>query len=332
MARVTQQIIADRLGVSQITVSKALRGDKDISAASRELIERTAREMGYTPNLFARSLAEGKSRIVGILIPRLRGKYYSTLLETMEQGICKHNYIPVVLSESTPEMDQKNIELLRQYRAAGIIVLVHSQNYRELERINQDQIPSVLIGFSELQGKCNVVTDDQSGIASGVDYLYSKGHRGLCLVSLTQDDGRQPALELKERSFLTKVAELGCKAGILRLSKDGHQEAICRYLKEYPEYTAYFCLDDSLVFDAMDAIESTGKRIPEDISLMGHGDDIEHQDRMRIPLDVISHQPVEIGRLAVRYLLDQINGKPVPQKVEVPNFLIKRKSVKDISE
>ncbi len=334
MSRVSQQQIAKQLGVAQITVSKALRGDKDISLKTRERVQNLAEQLGYVPNLLARSLVEGCTRTVGILLPQLRGKYFSGLLEALEADIRNSGYTPLLVKAGASERaDNQALKLLIQQRVAGIIVFLGDPCWspKMVATIKQRKMPLVIIGKSVVNEICNVYCDDSKGVKMAVDFLISKGHSRIAM--LTYHYCGDPVADLRHNGFKNaiKAAKLQWKPDYLITTRQNNEyQTVKEFVSANPEVTALFCLGDELAFPAMRAIEDSGLQIPGNISVMGYGDNVEYQEYMKIPLTTITHDPSAIGWKATDLLLKQLNGKTIIGDFVLENQLILRKSVNKI--
>jgi LacI family transcriptional regulator len=333
MSRVSQSQIAKQLGVAQITVSKALRGDKDISPKTQERVQRLAEQLGYVPNLLARSLIDGHTRTVGILLPQLRGKYFSGLLESLESNIRKNGFTPILMKISDNEdADNESLKLLIQQRVAGLIVFLGNPCWspKMIDIIKRRKLPLVVIGKSVIPDICNVYCDDIKGVKMAVDWLVQQGHRRIAM--LTRQYHGDPVADSRHNSFkeAIKDTKLSWKNDyiIAVAQQNDEYQAVKDFFVANPDVTALFCLGDELAFPAMAAIEALGLKIPGDISVMGYGGNVEYQEHMKIPLTTIAHDPAAIGKEATRLLVRQLGGEKVTGDFIFENHLIIRESTK----
>jgi len=338
MARISQQSIAKQLGIAQITVSKALRGDKDISLETKEKVRKLADSLGYMPNLLARSLVEGRSRIIGIYIPTVKGRFGSLLVEAVEQEIRNSGYLPLFSTgTATDAGDNESLQILLQYRVAGIIICLGHACWRPsiIDQIIKQKIPLVFIGKSMIPETQCVYSKDYEWVKRSVAYLISKGHKNLLLISHFRK--HNPISDLKEKGFIDALKENKIPynpAMIIRPPEGQEYEYVRDSLKAMANTTAILCFEDQKALITINVIEDSGLKVPDDISVMGYGDNVDFEEYMRIPITSVSHDPETIGKKSVELLFAQIRGENISKeiKIELENRIIERRSVKDISK
>lgn len=334
MARVNQQELARRLGIAQITVSKALRGDSDIAQETRRKVKELAEKLGYMPNLLARSLVEGRTKAIGIFLPKLGGKYYSILLETLEERIRKQGYTPLLaVAGNSEDEDNRSIMGLLQYRVAGMVVCIGHACWRPsvVDVARNSKNPLVFIGKSEIPNVCRVYSRDDESIMAAVDYLREHGHREIFLVSFAHD--RNPVIESREKAFLAALKNGGMEDGkerVVRAHWDQVRSAVTEHVRQTPSLSAYLCISDELALQAIKGVEDAGRQVPGDVSVMGHGDNIEYQEHMKTPLTTMAHDPRAIGIRAVDLLECQMENRAIKGHFTFENRIIVRNSVKDL--
>ena len=166
-SQVTLKDIADRLKVSKVTVSKALRDHPDISAEKKDLIRKTAQEIGYSPNFLARNLSSRKSNTIGLVVPKIAHHFFATAIETIYSIAFDHGYeIMMAVSQEDAYYEQTHIKTLLSMRVDGLLVSI-TEKTRDFELFNlvkKKKIPLVFfdrvihnLGFS------SVTTDDRNG-------------------------------------------------------------------------------------------------------------------------------------------------------------------------
>ena len=146
--QITLNDIAQKLGVSIITVSKALRGHPDISVATAELVKKTALEIGYTPNYMARNLAAGKSNTIGVVLPEIAHHFFSSLIDQIYTQAYVNNYqVFLTVCHENAEMQLKQIQTLLSMRVDGIIVSISQDttDFEIFETAKKKKVPLVFI-------------------------------------------------------------------------------------------------------------------------------------------------------------------------------------------
>lgn len=333
MARTSQREIAERLGVAQITVSKALRGDRDISEATKGRVRAMASELGYVANAYARCLAEGTSKTVGILIPRCRGKHCSSLLETLERELACSGHLPLLAMEGDDERDGGLIQTFLGYRVAGLLLCVKHADWTppELACVQASGTPLVLLGKTSLPDVCSVCADDRRGVMLAFEHLVSQGHRRILMLGWPVAGNSVAALRVEAFKDAVAAAGLERECQVVESTYDTDAAAVRAAFGAGATFSAVLCLGDERAFTVFDALSELGLAVPGDVSVMGYGDDVEYQERMRVPLTTMSHDPVEMGRRAVELLFRQIKKERIEcPSIEVENHLVARNSVRRI--
>lgn len=183
--------IAERLRLTKVSVSKALRDHPDISAETRELVKRTAEEMGYTPNLLARSLSSQRSNTLGVVVPKIAHTFFSSVLEAVQAEATRHGYgIVLAVSSEDSALERQHIERLLAMHVDGLLVSV-SQEAPDLAIYRRVRSLGVPLVFFDRQlsglGFSSVTVDDRGGARGAVEQLIALGHRNIALVGGTEE-------------------------------------------------------------------------------------------------------------------------------------------------
>src|SRR6476646_10636435 len=146
---VTMKDIARDLGVSVVTVSKVLRNHDDISRKTRELVLQRSRELGYIPNLAARSLVTGRSSLVGLVVPDLIHPFFSEIAKSLYASLRKKNYFLLMSSsESDPSLEQDEINHMLAHRLDCFVVASCQNSFDGLKKITEAGVPLILLDRS----------------------------------------------------------------------------------------------------------------------------------------------------------------------------------------
>ena len=183
--------IADRLNLTKVSVSKALRDHPDISAETRELVKQTAAEMGYTPNLVARSLSSKRSHTLGVVVPKIAHTFFSSVIEAVQEEATQRGYgIVLAVSNETAALEQQHIERLLAMHVDGLLVSVSKEApvIEIYKRVRDLGVPLVFfdrqvkgLGFS------SVTVDDRVGAERGVRHLIEQGHTKIAYIGGTNE-------------------------------------------------------------------------------------------------------------------------------------------------
>ncbi len=330
---VNQTHLAQRLGLSQRAVSKALRGQPGVSEATRARVMAMAQECGYRPNRLARALADGASKVIGMLTPAFGGSYFSDQIFAAQRYLDEHQY-GLLLSHwrQNDPTDDSDINIMLQHQVDGIlsipkaIVPWKESIYAELA---EQQVSIVCIGQEvPLPGFCSVCSDDLNGSRRATEFLLRLGHRHavyigpLAPLSSSQILRRQGYEEVMVAASLTPVA---VETGVGDHGSSMRDAVIATVIKR-PEVTAIICYNDTDALHAIDALHGMDLSVPEDISVVGFGNDLPYPEHMQVPLTTVNQSAESLGRLAATQLLRMIAGEDVSGTHLVPTELVIRRS------
>ena len=304
--------IARALGVSKMTVSRAINNHPEISPETRARILEAAQRMNYRPNQFARALTTNRSYLLGVVVPDLMHSYFAEIcrgIETVAKPLGYQNLICSTDEDAVNEEDE--IEALLP-RTDGLI-LASSASPDETKfyrRIIRERAKIVLID-RQLEGlKCPAVTTDDVKVGwLATEHLINLGHRKVghlkgtvASTAALRFEGYKKALTKYRLSFdLTLVRECGFT------ETDGYR-SMSTWLKEGNVPPAIFAANDPAAIGAMSAITEAGLRIPEDVAIVGGGN-IHYGDMLRVPLTTVAWSTSEMGQAAARLLIDLVEGK-----------------------
>jgi LacI family transcriptional regulator len=319
--------IARKLGLSAMTVSRALNGNGEVSTKTRERVIACAAALGYHPNRWARSLVTRKSLIVGVVIPDIAHSFFTEIVTGIEEVIEKAGYdILLCHSRSDPARERAEIEMLTGSRADGLIVApVQPEDQPEpFEELRRREVPFVLVDrFFAGEEFYRVGVDDRAAGRLATSYLLDLGHRSVAHIA-------GPSIStgsLRRRGYLDALRAAGVasrKDWIVAADFDieGGREAMHRLLKAGTPPTAVFAANDPMAIGAVYACREAGLRVPEDVSIVGAGN-IEGPHHPNPFLTTIEWPRVEQGRVAAELLLAAIaDPKAAPaQKVFTPELL-----------
>jgi LacI family transcriptional regulator len=190
MAKRTRLIdIAERLNLTKVSVSKALRDHPDISKDTRALVKKTAAEMNYTPNLVARSLSSQRSLTIGAVVPKIAHTFFSSVIDAVQEAATKQGYgLVLAVSNENAVLEQQHIERLLAMRVDGLLVSVSKQkpNLEVYQRVQDMHVPLVFFDRQiEGLGFSSVTVDDRDGAFRAVDHLIKQGHRKIAHIAGT---------------------------------------------------------------------------------------------------------------------------------------------------
>jgi len=331
----TVKDIALKSGVSASTVSRVLNNKADkfrISKKTEKLVLQTAEELNYRPNFLARSLRLKKTKTIGLIIPDISNPFFAHVTRMIQLAIYKSGYSLIVCNtDENIETEIEEIELLRSKGVDGFIILPVGTNYNHIEKLLQDKVPMVLLDrcFEQLETNA-VVVDNFLGAYKAVQHIVENGHKRIAIIQGLPDTytnterlkGYRKAL----RDNGIRIDEKLIVGNDFR-KENGYIETKFLLNIENPP-TAIFTTSDLITLGALKAIFEEDAIIPEDISLVAF-DEIEFAPFLVTPLTVVSQPKDLMGEIAVKILIDDIQGKTEidKQRIVLKPKLIIRKSV-----
>jgi len=310
---ITQQDIANKLNVSRITVSKALRDHPDISAEMKEKVKEAVEEMGYSPNLIATQLSLQKTFTLGIVVPDLENSFFAYLVDSIIDAATEHNYhIILTVSREKEAFERNNIMNLIGMRVDGLLVCVSQQtsNQKVFNYARKVKIP--LVFFDRAIKDMNfsyVAFNDKIATLEALNQLISRGYTNIAHFA-----GYSSTSIGSERCNGYKDALINNKIPVREewIIEGGYEidDGIRAFEKlwatgKLPEII--LAVNDRVASGAYKAIRKTGLRIPDDIGILGYGfSDTAHL--FSPTLSIINQDPRKMGRIAANLLIDEIQG------------------------
>jgi LacI family transcriptional regulator len=329
----TLKEIADQLGISIATASRAINHKPGVRSDMRTRVLSTAEEMGYSPNSAARALATSSLRTIGFLsldrdLPLAYDPFYLYVLRGVEEELARLGFF-VVVSTVDPSLFGTPLELpiLREKRVDGIILPSSFFPTVFPTKLKKMKVPLVLIDNLIYDPPIDsVLVDDENAGYTATTHLLQHGYRRLVMMSGPKI---WPSNRLRAAGFRRAMEAAGFQAEIIYLPDttiETGSQAMCRILDEYPATRAVFAVNDAMAIGALRATQERGLRIPEDLALISV-DDIELACHVSIPLTTMHIHKRRLGVLAARRLVEIIrNPSEEPVTILVPAELVIRGS------
>ena len=326
--------IARDLGVSLMTVSKALRSHSDISEETKRRVLKRASELNYRPNLIARSLVTRRSYMVGLIIPDLMHSFFAEVAKGIARKFEPLGYqIVISNSEENPDAELRQIEVLLDRSVDGIIVAAAQANVSGdlFKKLQSRKIPYVLIdrlpaGF---QGHFVGVKDEDIGMMA-TEHLIERGCRRIAHL---RGPANSPGIG-RLRGYHRALAKHGLDAPDEYVVRGQHEdstgyEGMRKLLQVTPRPDGVFCYNDPVAAGAIKAILEAGLKVPDDIAVIGAGN-VHYSDLLRVPLSTIDQSSTLIGETAADLLMECIEAKkPISnRRILITPRLIVRESSK----
>lgn len=332
---ITLEDIARQLDVSRVTVSKALRGHPDISSEMTKRVRKAADELGYSPNIIARSLSSRRSNMIGLVVPKIAHFFFGSVIESIYNTAFEHNVETILtVSQENAERERKHLQTLVSMRVDGIIISI-SQETKDLDIfrwIKQMRIPLLFLDRRPdppLPGFSSVLVDDRGGTLRAIDHAVAIGYRKLGYI------GGSPHINIGKERFAGFA--LGLEKHGIPLRNEwviqggfGRDDGYNGFMQlhrsgELPEFI--FAVTYPVALGVYEAAKVLGVRIPNDVDLMCFGD--SDVSRFISPsLSCVNQPTLELGSKAVELMLAIIANPDTAgdQHVTVPTDLILRET------
>ncbi len=326
--------IAEELGVSVMTVSKALRNHHDIAEETRQRIHRRAQELNYEPNLNARSLASNRTYLIGLIVPDMMHSFFAEVAKGIGERFEPLGYqILISNSGENAETELRQIRLFMARNVDGLIIasaagrasgelidLLTSRNARYV--LIDRMIPNVKANFVG-------VNNEEIG-AMATEHLIAQGCKRIAHIRgpmVSTGKGRLRGYKRALQKHRLTAPDAYIYSGAVNDS--GGCEAMQHLLSVRPRPDGVFCYNDPVAAGAIKAILEAGLQVPRDIAVIGAGD-VHYSDLLRVPLSTINQSSLDIGHSAAELLLECMESKTprAPKRILFPPRLVIRESTR----
>lgn len=318
-------MVAERAGVSPSTVSRILNGTAVVSDEKRAAVDQAIAKLGFVPNPVARGLAGGRTLSVGVVSQAIDSPFYGAALRGIEMELDAAGYSPLFMSGHWhADEEARCIDVLRARRVDGLIILTGRLTDSALRSVARS-LPVVVTGRSLRAGNLlSMDLDNREGARQATQHLIDLGHRRIAFVG---GDPEHPDAIERERGYRAALEAAGLRFDPALVVPGNFTEhsgllAAERLLDRRVRFSALFAANDQMAFGAALGLHRRGKRVPDDVSLVGF-DDVAGALYMLPPLTTV-HNPVqEIGQLAARAMLGLLAGERPAIEVPVPRLIIR---------
>lgn len=309
--------IAERLGVSAATVSRALSDSGLVAEPTLSRIRDLAREMNYRPNVSARNLRTQKAMAVLMVVRDVGNPFYLEILKGVEATARAAGYSVLMgNTENDSDREVEYFDMLRDGHADGMILMTGKLPEREGFLASVADAPIVVaLEAIENAGFPHVLIDNEGAAQNAVEHLIGLGHKRIAhisgpvpeIMSIYRRDGYRKAMAASGLPIPQGYEPVGDY-----LLHTGQR--LCQGLFELPQPpTAIFVANDEMAFGVIHQLRKLGLDIPGDVSVVGF-DDLFLSEAFYPPLTTVSQPRTEIGRAAMTMLLDMLTGGPTPRK------------------
>jgi DNA-binding LacI/PurR family transcriptional regulator len=329
--RPTLEKVAERAGVSRATVSRVVNNSPTVAPELREVVERAIQELGYVPNLAARSLVTQRTDSIALVLPEPAARVFSD-----------DPFFPGIVSGVSQELEARGKELVLMLagsstgheRVESYATAKHVDGVIIASMHGADPLPTVLARSGVpvvLNGRPMpprrpplpyVDSDNEGGAAEAVRYLLAQGRRRIATIAGPPDmvagvdrlGGYRSALRDSDRRSIIAYGDFTRESGV---------HAMRQLLDDDPALDAVFVASDMMAMGALRALHQAGRRVPDDVAVVGF-DDNDTAPYAEPPLTTVRQEIVELGRATVRLVLAVAEGPVEP--IVLPTTLVVRES------
>jgi DNA-binding LacI/PurR family transcriptional regulator len=326
--KVTLKTIAQHLGLTPGTVSAALNDSaaaKSIPEHTKRRILAAAKELNYKPNFFARTLRLKRTYTIGVIAEEIGDAYGSQIIGGIEEYLRQNDFFFLtVIHRHDPKLLQSYSQLLLSRGVEGIITV-------DTSITEEPSLPTVAVaGHQKVDGVTNIILDHKLAVGMALGHLKSLGHSEIAFLKgqrLSSDS------EVRWDSICEVAKEIGIPVRPeLMVELEGTDSTPTlgytftkKILERGKPFTALFAFNDITALGAIGALRESGKRVPEDVSVVGF-DDIPSAAYANPSLTTVRQPLTRMGQIAAKTLVDQIEGRGAyQQEIAIePQFVVRK--------
>lgn len=307
--RVTISDVARAAGVSKQTVSRVLNDRSELSPETRARVRRVIQELGYRPNVVARSLLSGRSFTLGLVIPDLKNPFCIDIADGVQAAAREAEYHVLLYDTSeSVELEAQSVRLLHERRVDGIILCSSRLPDDRLAELIEGVGPVVLVNrWASTADVAQIGADYVEGAALATRHLIDLGHRRIGVLTLAAETANSRA-KLRGYQEAMRQAGMGLSPDLVALitnSIDGGVTGANWLLDQADPPTAIVSYGDAVAIGVLHACHRRGLRVPEDVAVIGFGGS-EITAFLEPPLSTVQIENREMGYQAVRLLLERV--------------------------
>ncbi len=329
-SRVTIEDVAQLANVSTATVSRVVNKTGPVAEKTVNRVLAAIEQLDYMPHSGARQMAGGRQNLVGLIFPGIGDPFLAELLLGIETCLVEEGYeLLLYCTQGRSSEDRRAFLPLNEHNTDGLIVFANSLSEAELRRFHSHGLPLTLLHQTPPAGldiPC-VTVENKAGAAKAVSHLIACGRKRIAFLAGPKGNEDSGWRELGYRETLAAhgipfrpelVADGGFSAAL-------SETAVAQWLQDGVELDAIFAADDNSAQGAIFALQRAGKRIPEDVAVVGF-DDVNYARYMMPPLTTVRAPIGEAGRKAAEQLIKLMRGETADPLTLLPTELIIRES------
>lgn len=324
--KATLKNISKSLNLSISTVSRALKNHPDISDATKKKVNELAELLEYEPNTHAINLRTNKSMSFGLIVPEISNNFYHSFISAMEKQARASGYSLLILqSGDDPVMEQENLKLCKTNRVAGIFICISSktQDIRPFQKLDEAGIP--LIFFDKVpsyEAFNKICLADTDAASMAAETIVNKGRKNVLAI---MGDDSLSITQKREKAFFEalKKGNDSIKLNIVH-ARDADEafHLTKEHLTSATPPDTVFAMSDEILTGTMRAIQKLKLSIPDKIGVISICNDHFIPRLFEPEITFIETSGAELGKLALKRMMDHLNGKTFIQELILPSRLV----------
>ncbi|EFK2754084.1 DNA-binding transcriptional regulator CytR [Escherichia coli] len=310
----TMKDVALKAKVSTATVSRALMNPDKVSQATRNRVEKAAREVGYLPQPMGRNVKRNESRTILVIVPDICDPFFSEIIRGIEVTAANHGYLVLIGDCAHQNQQEKTfIDLIITKQIDGMLLLGSRLPFDASIEEQRNLPPMVMANeFAPELELPTVRIDNLTAAFDAVNYLYEQGHKRIGCIAGPEE---MPLCHYRLQGYVQALRRCGIMVDPQYIARgdftfEAGSKAMQQLLDLPQPPTAVFCHSDVMALGALSQAKRQGLKVPEDLSIIGF-DNIDLTQFCDPPLTTIAQPRYEIGREAMLLLLDQMQGQHV---------------------
>lgn len=311
--------VAQQAGVSPASVSRYLNGGP-LSNDKKETIRKVIEETGYEPDPMAQTMRTGRGEQIGIIVPQIDSESSALIIAGISERLRERNFLTILgCTDQDRDRELRYLHSMQNNQIAGIILMGSNMTPELREAIETSSKPVVITGQNFIDMPC-VYHDDYGAVKALTERIIARGRRHILFMSATEED--PAAGKARRNGFIAAIREAGLDVREVMVETEADftpqsgAAAMRTALMENPEIDGVVCATDLMALGAMIAIQDTGRKIPNNVSIAGVGD--SWVDDLAEPALTTAHLYYkQCGEVAAEMLLDLIDqgeDAPIVQK------------------
>lgn len=310
--------IAKACKLSRATVSRVLQNSPNVSARSRQLVERVIRETGYQPNQMAQSLAQGFSNTVALIVGNISSIAQIEITKTIQKRLYEQRFMLWLCnSDYNVDICDSYLDIALASKLAGTFLITAAATPNKLAQTSTSDMPIVLVNRQDLTSSCDsIVGDDQKAAYQAVSLLLSMGHKNVVLLSVPQTmvAGRNAYWGYRSAlvdhglpfsdDFVYEI-DISAYSDVLQTR---HPFEASLLFSQHPDTTAVICLSHEVAVDFYIQCRKLGKQIPQDLSIVSL-DPVQTSQLPEITFSTFGASQQALGEAAVDQMLTRIQAR-----------------------